>query len=88
MFSLLPVALKLSALWRLSQGLAFEVCFFCCYYNLSRANTSREVWAGRLAVTKKMAFLPENQSSGCGSQALASKEVVSAEFWQPACLSN
>lgn len=69
MFSLLPVALMLSALWRLSQGLGFEIF---CYYNLSRANASREVWQAGCG-QRKCHFCPSCQRS----RALA----VAARLW-------
>lgn len=72
MFSLLPVALMLSALWRLSQGLAFEI-----FVVITLHGQTLHVKSGRQAVAKKMPFLPrlpEKQSSGHGSQALANKQ--------------
>lgn len=72
MFSLLPVALVLSALWRLSQGLGFEI-----FVVITFRGQIFHVKSGRQAVAKEMPFLPElpeNQSSGRGSRALANKQ--------------
>lgn len=54
MFSLLPVALMLSALWRSSQGLGFEI-----FVVITLHGQILHAKSGRQAVAKKMPFLPK-----------------------------
>lgn len=58
----------LSALWRLSQGLGFEIFFFVVVViiTFSRANTSREVW-----------------QAGCGQGNAISAREPELWLWQP-----
>lgn len=74
MFSLLPVALMLSALWRLSQGLGLEILLLQPF-----TGKILHMKSSRQTVSNKMPFfLPKlrvNQSSGHGSEALADKQL-------------